>query len=92
MNALIKTFAATPYQYNSAKSFRLEHSKTIYGQLVCWQHFNTVDDARDPEHVRQFVELGVELRRRTRHNFSWRRNRIIFNSNFINQSNKSNHV
>lgn len=46
MKALIKTFAPTPYQYNSAKSFRLEHSKTIFGQLVCWQHFNTVDDAR----------------------------------------------
>jgi hypothetical protein len=47
MKAIIISTAPSPHHYTSVKSFGLANSKLIDGQLCCWQHFNTVNEARE---------------------------------------------
>ncbi len=66
MNAIVKTFAASPEQYSAATSFRLLNKIFVGGSLVCYQEFDSVDSARDylqqiarslySDDVRQMIE------------------------------------
>ena len=66
MNAIVKTFAASPEQYFAATSFRLFNKIFVGGSLVCYQEFDSVDSARDylqqiarslySDDVRQMIE------------------------------------
>jgi hypothetical protein len=46
MKAIIKAFADKPSQYHHAKSFRLLNEEFIDGYLVCYQEFDSTEEAK----------------------------------------------
>ena len=47
MKTIIKSFASTPDDFNSVKSFGLLNEVFISGSLVCFQEFDSLDTARE---------------------------------------------
>jgi hypothetical protein len=47
MKAIVKSFASTPNDFASVKSFGLLNEVFVSGSLVCFQEFDSVDSAKD---------------------------------------------
>ena len=47
MKAIVKSFASKPNDFKSVKSFGLLNELFISGSLVCFQEFDSLDNARE---------------------------------------------